>query len=410
VTVQSPPLAARELGSLETLLWLADQRSPKHFILAAEIAATPSDTDWRSAINAAQRRHPLCQVFIRTDDGQLPHFSYRSGAEVPLTIISDPEHALLARQTEEELATSFSKMDAILIRATVLKHPRTATLLVTTHHAIGDGLSVAFWIRDVVRALAGEPLDPCPLPAAQEDDFVPGPAMPSDTAPPYREPRLGTLDRRTKSALRVDLRRLPEELGRSLREQTKAHGTTVHGAITAAIVTAGAELTPGLADRPVNLMSPVNARELLGRTDAFGIGFATAIGDVGPVASEPFWSIARQANAINAPLRSSEGFAGFLGALGGFVSTRPTVLDAIELERRLFPIDFMISNLGVLPFPDRIGEINILSLFGPAMILGMEGEQMIGVATIGSNIHLMHSSYRPMPGLLEATEAQLRSI
>jgi hypothetical protein len=44
------------------------------------------------------------------------------------------------------------------------------------------------------------------------------------------------------------------------------------------------------------------------------------------------------------------------------------------------------------------------------MILGMEGEQMIGIATIGSNIHLMHSSYRPMPGLLEATETQLRSI
>jgi hypothetical protein len=44
------------------------------------------------------------------------------------------------------------------------------------------------------------------------------------------------------------------------------------------------------------------------------------------------------------------------------------------------------------------------------MILGMEGEQMIGVATIGSAIHLTHSSYSPIPGLLEAAEEQLRFI
>jgi hypothetical protein len=317
---------------------------------------------------------------------------------------------LLSRQFEAELATPFAEADGVLIRVAILTHRETATIVVTVHHAIGDALSVIFWIRDVMRALAGEPLEPDRLPAAQEDDFGPGPAIPRNTGLPYREPRLGALDPRKNAELRVDVRRLSQDLGDLLRQQARVQGSTIHGAIVAAIAAASADLKPSLADRPINLMSPVSVRPLLDRTDAFGIAFATAIGDVGPVASNPFWAIARQANAINSPLRSSEGFASFLGGLGSFVSTGPSVDDAIELERQLFPIDFMISNLGVLPFSPRIGGIEILSLFGPAMILGMEGEQMIGVATIGSAIYLTHSSYSPIPGLLEAAEEQLRFI
>jgi len=172
----------------------------------------------------------------------------------------------------------------------------------------------------------------------------------------------------------------------------------------------GAARALHLAETPVNVMSPVNIRGFLDRGDAFAISFATATGDLDTTMPGGFWAVARRANAISEPLRSAEGLSAFAGALKGFIGTGPGVDDAVELERHVFPIDFMISNLGVLPFPAQFGPFEIRSLFGPSMILGMEGENMIGIAAVGSTIHLTQSSYRPIVSLLEGVEARLTSV
>ena len=398
----------RSLGALETLLWLANQKSPKHFVIAAEISGEASDLAWRSAIAEAQARHPLLRAAITSVDGRAPAFRLRPDT-IPFKTVHEPREDRVARYIENELATPFVEGNAPLIRCSLLRHRHSATLVITTHHAIGDGLSVVYLIRDILSALSGERLGAISLPASQEEFLQ---ASPPAEAPrsPFSRPRVGTIERRHRGDLRVETRVLPAELGEKLRDQARANGSSVHAALMAAIVMEGAARALHLAETPVNVMSPVNIRGFLDRGDAFAISFATATGDLDTTMPGGFWAVARRANAISEPLRSAEGLSAFAGALKGFIGTGPGVDDAVELERHVFPIDFMISNLGVLPFPAQFGPFEIRSLFGPSMILGMEGENMIGIAAVGSTIHLTQSSYRPIVSLLEGVEARLTSV
>jgi hypothetical protein len=70
----------------------------------------------------------------------------------------------------------------------------------------------------------------------------------------------------------------------------------------------------------------------------------------------------------------------------------------------------MVSNLGVLPFETSFGRFKLESLWGPSVFVGIEGEQMIGAATLNGAIHLSHTSYTPIPNLLQTIETTLESI
>ena len=50
------------------------------------------------------------------------------------------------------------------------------------------------------------------------------------------------------------------------------------------------------------------------------------------------------------------------------------------------------------------------SLWGPSVFVGMEGEQMIGAATLNGAIHLLHTSYTPIPKLLQTMGASLEAM
>jgi hypothetical protein len=70
----------------------------------------------------------------------------------------------------------------------------------------------------------------------------------------------------------------------------------------------------------------------------------------------------------------------------------------------------MVSNLGVVPFETSFGCFKLESLWGPSVFIGIEGEQMIGAATLNGAIHLLHSSYTPIPKLLQTMETALEDM
>jgi len=53
------------------------------------------------------------------------------------------------------------------------------------------------------------------------------------------------------------------------------------------------------------------------------------------------------------------------------------------------------------------GGFKLESLWGPSVFVGIEGEQMIGAATLNGGIHLLHTSYIPILKLLQTMEATL---
>jgi hypothetical protein len=65
------------------------------------------------------------------------------------------------------------------------------------------------------------------------------------------------------------------------------------------------------------------------------------------------------------------------------------------------------NNRSVLPFETSVGNFKLKSLWGPSVFVSIEGERMVGVATLKGAIHLLHTSYTPIPKLLQTMEATL---
>jgi hypothetical protein len=109
-----------------------------------------------------------------------------------------------------------------------------------------------------------------------------------------------------------------------------------------------------------------------------------------------------------APTQSLETMSAMMHVLGQFLSDRPSETEIATLMAG-FRFDINISNLGNLPIETRFGDLTFERLWGPAILAGFEGEQEIGVATVNGSLSLLHTSYSPLPSLLETMEKFLRA-
>ena len=81
---------------------------------------------------------------------------------------------------------------------------------------------------------------------------------------------------------------------------------------------------------------------------------------------------------------------------------------ASEILKHAFVAQTMISNLGQLPFDSTFGRLELEALWGPAALRGVDGEQTLGAITVNGALHLVHTSYVPIEGLLQGIEEALR--
>lgn len=103
------------------------------------------------------------------------------------------------------------------------------------------------------------------------------------------------------------------------------------------------------------------------------------------------------------PLRTLPGIAGAFNAFDSFVH-QATPADIAAFELQMVACDVLVSNLGVIPFETSFGSLTLEGLWGPSVLMGTEGEQAIGVATLHGAIHLLHTRFAPLPSLLETAE------
>src|SRR6266403_5852363 len=97
--------------------------------------------------------------------------------------------------------------------------------------------------------------------------------------------------KRDRSLLRVRGLRLPGELGDRLRERSRREGTTVHGALAAALVFAGRDIHREWREAPVRVVSPVNNRTILGRGDDCALSIIFPLGSYNPKSPILIWAI-----------------------------------------------------------------------------------------------------------------------
>jgi hypothetical protein len=404
---------ARPLRGLERFFWLTDQNRPVHFVMAACVEGRTTLAGWRAALDAVQGRHPLFSVAIETKDGNAPHFRSVTGARIPMRIALAPTPSGWLSEMAWELATPFHAERAPLVRSVLMHGEDESVLILSAHHSIADGLSVAYVIRDLLRALGGERLEALPPMAAQEALVYLAQKAPADAenlaVPGPPEQGRPVTFRKLDSLPTIEAVRLAPGLTNMLVERARKEGTTVHGALCAALVLAGREASADWDSNQVRILSPFSLRKQLAIGEDSGV-FVWASGvamPLTPVAG--FWEMARFAKSSLAGKQPLERVAMEMQGLERAVESGIDVAGAAQVLAQGFPCELLLTNLGNLPIQFETGNLKLKALWGPSVLMGYEGEQTVGVATTNGSLCLLHTSFAPIPWLLQRTERILHS-
>jgi hypothetical protein len=160
-------------------------------------------------------------------------------APIPLRVVHGDPQSRWEAEVAEELATPFDPRHAPLVRAVLIHATDNAAFTLVAHHAIADGMSLAYAVRDTLRALSGAVLEPLPsTPSLEEMLWVDGAAsglIVADGRQPEALPgNPGIYRPRDKARPQVRGLCLTPTLTASLRDRARQETTTVHGALCAA--------------------------------------------------------------------------------------------------------------------------------------------------------------------------------
>ncbi|MFG2915134.1 FAD-dependent monooxygenase [Kitasatospora sp. NPDC048298] len=394
-----PSGVQRELSPVERLYWIADRTSPLNVIARARIHGPLPPALHRRSLDILQLRHPLLRVAI-TDDGTGAHpaFVPLDGPQIPIRHVhappDDPTTGTRWEQevNDRELAQNMDWRTGPLLRAVVITSGGTGgedegdvhDLLLTASHIIADGKTCLSLLREWIELAAQ--LDRGTLPRSTPrrvlpatDDLLPArhrgaagvagfKAMmgreqqaarrhPAQRVVPSRQVPFG--QRRTRMVHRC----LTADQLDLLVRAAKRHGTTVHGVLAAAMVTAIALDAGTMATAHFSIGSPVDFRGDLEPPvahDEAGTYVATVPSRVRYEPGRPLWPMAR---AITQDLVRRRNRQEHLATISLPRWAGPKTLADSEPFMRFMdekgPINLCLSNVGCYEFPDRVGPWRI---------------------------------------------------
>lgn len=403
----------RPLGSFEELLWQMDKRSPLHFTLAAHVDGSTTIQGWRKALEQTRQRHPLWSAFIsKTADGA-PFFGRMHDAAVRLRVVESDSSEGWEQEVAHELSVRFDSVNGPLVRAVLMHAELSSMLILSAHHSIGDGMSLAFAIRDLLQALSGSKLSTLALHSSEEDSFglhaQPRAQIQNADRGPESSPVSSVYRTARTTEPEVQSLQLSIASTEALRTRARKESTTVHAALVAAAGIAArrnASYGPG---RDLQICSTISNRGLLRSPEDCCVLF-TACGF--PIAEAPvrdFWTLARRSKDALHACQNEDGVKAVLGAVDGVVKAAHDDYAAGEAGGKLFQFDIHLSNLGAKPIPTSYGVLSLRQLWGPGVLVGFKGEQTLGINTLNGSLCLLHTSHVPLPNFLKDMESLLRS-
>ena len=389
----------RPLGAFEELFCLFDQCFPTNGALAAQITGHTTVQQWRDALDAVQQRHPLLSACIDTTSNRVPHFRRVTGQRIPLRVITSAG-AQWQREISEEVNAPFTPDQAPLFRAVLLHQETHCTFILSSHHAVCDGSSRIFLLRDMLCALNGNALGALPLAPSREILF--GAQQRTST-----EPGLPSFAAQRPLLPHVAGMKLTPEQTTALQRRAREEGVTIHAALSAAITIAGRAIDESWRNNPLRIMSPAEIRDILGLEDQCMVSFGGGEISIVPGASMTFWELARFAKDGLSAVKSKENISRMIDLQSRAVSSNLTIEQAFQLKRNAFNAQVMFTNLGRLPFDSIFGPLKLVNLWAPCALCGIAGEQTLGAVTVNGSLHLTHTSPAPIPSLLARMEEEL---
>ncbi|MCP3139696.1 phthiocerol/phthiodiolone dimycocerosyl transferase family protein [Pyxidicoccus xibeiensis] len=378
----------RSLGAAEHLLWRLSQTRPVNAVLCASLTG-PLSTEWlRDALDAIQRRHALLAVRIRTDGEGRPYFDSEAVAPIPLRCLPRRDEAHWVYEVEEALTRPFAPEEGPLLRATLLQGVEAHELLLTFDHAIGDGMSAALLLRDLLRELS-QPgtCQGLPPPVACEELLPPGLGRPPRAhlrVLPDGAPSVAAVP---GSAVRLLTRDLSAEDTARLVEVSRHERTSVHGALCAAFLLALVDEAGSRDAVGLRVMSPVNLREHLSPpvTEAFVPCFARQLTRHRLSSTSPFWEVARDVKQQLQRDTGGHGKFAHLLEVKDFLATAPDAPGLQAFVKDVMGSELTVTNLGRWGHAEQYGALRLRRLH--VTVSGL-APLIVGVTTVGGRLSL----------------------
>lgn len=391
----------RILGTNEKVFWVLDQNNSTQFAVAAEIEGNAEENAWRLAINEVQKRHLNLRVQISGDQYSKAHFESVEHCPIPLRIISDTGKNWNSI-VEEELKQPIDIAVAPLVKAVLIQQSGKCVLIFISNHSIGDGMSVALVIRDILTLVSGKLVEHLET-SSSLDELVGLPLEKIDfsTAVGY-EPNYKKSQPR--SSVKIECLKLQYDLTQKLIERSKTEGTTIHGALSAAIVIALKRLDPSAQEKPVSILHPLSARTTLNIGEDYGLLINITTLSYNPPPQETFWNFAKDVRKGIASLQTPEWIRQDIEGTSELFKNGMDVKDVERLLHRGTEHEVMLTNLGRLCVETDYYPLKLKLLWGPMVLTPHQDAQTIGVATLSGELTLTLTGQKSSKSLLESVE------
>jgi NRPS condensation-like uncharacterized protein len=385
----------RLLTASEHLMWLSYNNSPENVTLSATIKGSITIDSLTEALAFLQLRHSRLRVKIVTNNQNQPRFSLENVPPIPLRVIEQQGEEHWSREMVEELRHPLNWSEEPLLRVLLLHSPDVSNLIITFHHCIGDGLSGAYLIRDILQFM-GEPDSPRELlpdlpPVDEiipditknwvEEDLDNSIEAESVLTANYRNnPKVNTSD---IFPIRLFTWNLPAAKITKIVACCREENTSVHGALCAAFLLAIAAEIKSPNEIILKCHTPVNIRNYL--TVNVGENLGEYISR--PVTAHRlnqktnFWDLAREVKfKLNQMVAEGKVFEDVLKARAILSSNSNKCEETLD-ARTIGGIDIVITNLGNLNIKQQLGKLQLQELY--LMATGTKSLPLfIGVATL----------------------------
>jgi len=332
---------------------------------------------------------------------------------IPLKIRLSSQDYDWKQEVERELTTRLHGSPGPLMRASILYRSNRAHVILTFHHSIADALSGVFIIRDLMAALNGYVVLPLPMTRSAEAMLAALPvAAPQEDkqAVPHLDPEeLRAIAARdiwrdfSGDRVTVSTMALSEVLTERLREHARANGTTVNGAICAALALHVFERDGA---ETCTLGNAINVRTTLGVEEECGFFATVSFVDLPRGRRDAFWALARQATEDLVAPRTLAGVSASLDFMAAYITAETPQ----EIANGIFgsgKSDAFLSNMGKLSIPQTVGCLHLDAFWGPMSQAHRKQECFIGVATLGNRLRLVQTSPDDVPSMLNAIREHL---
>lgn len=410
----------RDLGALEFGVEMLERVGSGHIVRVIECDGRLDLASLEEALHDLVARMPLLRTRIVRPPDAMPYFA-PNDARPAVSVEERRGPADWVAAFHQQLNTPFDE-DGPLVRVQALTSDEEgAEILVSIHHSLCDGRSIQDFCTALVlqyeRRLGGGVLEPAETAAKRTvspraDELLPtwlsGERLQELTNELMKNPVFfsgeapaGFADERGQatapSVTHMHSYRVPADQLKGLGELARQSGTTVHGALTAALLLASAASGKVDVDKPFTLQHTMDLRPFLREpldVDDMGM-YASGVMTMSPdVPTTSFWELARDIRQqMDAAMERHEHLV--TTALAAQIISHNT-------EARKFPCMSLVSNIGRVDIPTEASSLQVRSIHGGTPVHGW-GTSMLYCLAVGVPDGLLFNLFHPFPEMTDET-------